>query len=189
MTSAPEEASTVFYTGGSMRGMFRSGDVLELRSERFESLAPGDVVAVFDRTPHYVHRVVRRTPDRVVTMGDNNLTEDALELSSASSFRLVCSRRTPDGRTEPVARGPEGMTRFRRQQRKRRFQAALLRFLSVFRPLKRLRIPARHADRFRDGSVQWSWRGIPVAVRRPSGQVVYLNWSGRLFFRLPEEGD
>ena len=189
MKSAPEEASTAIYTGDSMRGMFRAGDTLELRTERFESLVPGDVVVVFDRTPHYVHRVVRRTAERVATMGDNNLSEDALELTADSAFRLVCRRRTPDGRTEPVARGAEGMRRFRRQQRKRRFLAAVLRGLSVLRPLKRLRIPARQADRVRDGSVQWSWRGIPVAVRGKSGGVKYLNWRRRLVFRVPEEGE
>ena len=49
MKTAPGEASTAYYTGSSMRGMFRDGDLLDLRAEPFESLTPGDVVAVFDR--------------------------------------------------------------------------------------------------------------------------------------------
>ena len=186
MKTAPEEASTAFYTGGSMRGIFRDGDLLDLRAEPFDSLTPGDVVAVFDREPFYVHRVVRRTADRVVTMGDNNLTPDKLELTPESSFRLVTRRHTTDGRAFEVARGADGMRQFRRQQRKRRFFAVFTRMLAVFRPLKSLRIPAREASRFRDGSVQWSWHGIPVAVRRNDGRLVYLKWSRRMVFRVPE---
>ena len=79
------------------------------------------------------------------------------------------------------------MRLFRRQQRKRRSFAFFTRLLSVFRPLKGLRIPAREASRFRDGSVQWSWHGVPVAVRRNNGRVVYLKWSRRMVFRVPEE--
>ena len=188
MKTAPGEASTAYYTGSSMRGMFRDGDLLDLRAEAFESLTPGDVVAVFDREPFYVHRVVRRTADRVVTMGDNNLTPDKLELTSDSAFRLVTRRHTVDGGTVEVARGADGMRRFRRQQRKCRLFAFFMRVLAVFRPLKGLRIPAREASRFRDGTVQWSWHGVPVAVRRNNGSVVYLKWSRRMVFRVPEEG-
>ena len=187
MKTAPDEASTAYYTGSSMRGMFRDGDRLDLRAEPFESLMPGDVVAVFDREPFYVHRVVRRTADRVVTMGDNNLAPDKHELTPDSSFRLVIRRHTTDGRTVDVARGADGMRQFRRQQRKRRIFAVFMRVMSVFRPLKFLRIPAREASRFRDGSVQWSWHGVPVAVRGNNGRVVYLKWSRRMVFRVPEE--
>ena len=187
MKTAHGEVSTAYYTGNSMRGMFRDGDLLDLRAEPFESLMTGDIVAVFDREPYYVHRVVRRTADRMVTQGDNNLTADKLELSPESSFRLVVCRHTTDGQTMDVARGADGMKQFRRQQRKCRLFAVFVRVLSVFRPLKGLRIPAREASRFRDGSVQWSWHGIPVAVRRNSGQVVYLKWSRRMVFRVPEE--
>ena len=67
-----------------------------------------------------------------------------------------------------------------------RFFAVFTRMLAVFRPLKSLRIPAREASRFRDGSVQWSWHGIPVAVRRNDGRLVYLKWSRRMVFRVPE---
>jgi len=188
MSTAPDEVSTAFYTGSSMHGMFRDGDLLDLRAEPFEALTPGDVVAVFEREPFYVHRVVRRTADRAVTMGDNNLTPDKLELTPDSAFRLVVRLHTTDGRTIEVARGAEGMRHFRRQQRKRRMFAVFSRMLAVFRPLKGLRIPAREASRFRDGSVQWSWHGIPVAVRRNNGRVVYLKWSRRMVFRVPEEG-
>ena len=188
MKTAPGEASTAYYTGSSMRGMFRDGDLLDLRAEPFESLTPGDVVAVFEREPFYVHRVVRRTADRAVTMGDNNLTPDKLELTPESVFRLVYRRHTTDGQVVEVARGADGMRLFRRQQRKRRFFALFPCMLSVFRPLKGLRIPAREASRFRDGSVQWSWHGIPVAVRKNNGRVVYLKWSRRMVFRVPEEG-
>ena len=56
MKTAHGEVSTAYYTGNSMRGMFRDGDLLDLRAEPFESLMTGDIVAVFDREPYYVHR-------------------------------------------------------------------------------------------------------------------------------------
>jgi hypothetical protein len=39
----------------------------------------------------------------------------------------------------------------------------------------------------RDGTVQWSFAGIPVAARVPSGRIRYPHRSKRLFFRLPEQ--
>ena len=41
MKTAPGEMSTAFYTGNSMHGMFRDGDLLDLRAEPFDSLEPG----------------------------------------------------------------------------------------------------------------------------------------------------
>lgn len=172
------------YTGNSMRGVFLPGEMLVLSETAFETLRTGDVVAMFDRTPHVVHRIVEKNADSAVTMGDNNDRPDALKLAPDVPFRLVTGAIRADGTIRPIAGGGAGMRQFRRQQRKRklrRFAGLLARPLM---PLRFLRIPARRVTRFRDGTVQWDFAGIPVAARGPSGHFMYLHWSKRLFFRV-----
>ena len=182
----PNEA---FYTGESMRGMFVPGETLFLAESAFETLREGDVVAIFDRTPYYVHRIVEKNADCAVTMGDNNGHPDARKLTPESRFKLVTSVRGLDGAVRQTFGGDAGMEQFRRQQRKwkrRRFASALIHPL---RPLKFLRIPAKTETKYRDGTVQWSCAGIPVAARSVGGKTKYLHWSKRLFFRIPESGE
>lgn len=172
------------YTGNSMRGMFVPGEMLVLSETAFETLRTGDVVAMFDRTPHVVHRIVERNAESAVTMGDNNDRPDAMKLTPGVSFRLVTGVMLADGSIRPVAGGEAGMRQFRRQHRKRKLRRAAGLLIRPLKPLKNLRIPARRETRFRDGTVQWSFAGIPVAARAPSGRFMYLHWSKRLFFRV-----
>ena len=165
------------------------GETLVLAGTAFETLRTGDVVAILDRTPCIVHRIVEKNVECVVTMGDNNDRPDARKLMPDDAFRLVTGVVAADGTVRTVEGGEAGMRQFRRQQRKRylpRFAGWLVRPL---KPLKSLRIPARTETKFRDGTVQWSFRGIPVAARGPSGRMVYLHWSKRLFFRVPAASD
>jgi len=173
------------YKGNSMRGMFVPGETLTLAETAFETLRTGDVVAMFDRTPHVVHRIVGKSADSAVTMGDNNDRPDARELTAGVPFRLVTGVISADGSARPVAGGEAGMRQFRRQQRKRKLCRLAGLLVRPLNPLKNLRIPARRETRFRDGTVQWSFAGIPVAARAPSGRFMYLHWSKRLFFRIP----
>jgi len=176
--------SSAVYTGNSMRGLFVPGEMLALSGIAFETLRTGDVVAMFDRTPHVVHRIVEKNADSAVTMGDYNDRPDTMKLTPGAAFRLVTGVMSGNGTVRPVAGGEAGMRQFRRQQRKRklrRFAGSLVRPL---KPLGFLRIPARRETRFRDGTVQWDFAGIPVAARGPSGRTVYLHWSKRLFFRV-----
>jgi len=147
----------------------------------------GDVVVIFDREPHYVHRIIEINTGCAVTMGDNNDRPDAMKLTPESRFRLVVRVQGLDGSVREVPRGEAGMEQFRRQQRKvhlRRFAFLLIR---PFRSLGFLRIPANTEIRFRDGTVQWNCGGIPVAARHPSGRIMYLHWSKRLLFRIPAQ--
>ena len=172
------------YTGNSMRGMFVPGEMLVLSETAFETLRTGDVVAMFDRTPHVVHRIVEKNADSAVTMGDNNDRPDAMELTADVPFRLVTGAISMNGAIRPVAGGEAGMRQFRRQQRKRKLRRVAGLLARPLKPLKFMRIPARRETRFLDGTVQWSFAGIPVAARAPSGRFVYLHWSKRLFFRV-----
>ena len=168
-----------------MRGVFAPGERLVMAGRAFETLRTGDVVAMFDRTPPCVHRIVEMNGDSAVTMGDNNGRPDSMKLTPDCDFRVVTGAISADGKERAVAGGEAGMRQFRRRQRKRN----LLRFAgwlaSPLKPLKFLRIPARSETKYRDGTALWSCGAIPVAARRPDGGIRYLHWSKRLFFRVP----
>ena len=185
----PGNIKQAYYTGNSMRGMFEPGDMLILEKKPFDSLECGDIVAVFDRTPHYVHRVIDKTRQTAVTMGDNNDRPDTLPLTKNNRFLLV-EGVIPVGTTTgiffPVAGGFLGMRQFHRQQRIRRTIRIILRIIREIRLIGRFRIPAKMETRFRDGTIQWSFGKIPVAARNPLGQTKYLSSWKRLFFRIPK---
>ncbi len=181
----PEMPREAQCTGDSMRGAFVPGETLFLAETPFETLRKGDVVAIFGRTPYYVHRLVEKNADCAVTMGDNNDRPDTMKLTPDSRFQLVVRARGLDGTERQVPGGDAGMEQFRRRQRRRRFLRFAGALLRPFKPLKFLRIPANTETRFRDGTVQWSCGRIPVAARTPSGRIRYLHWSKRLFFRIP----
>ncbi len=183
--STPGMPQEAFYTGDSMRGVFVPGDVLSLAETAFEALRAGDVVAIFERTPYYVHRIVEKNADCAVTMGDNNGRPDTGRLTPESRFMLVMRARGPDGVVRSVPGGNAGMKQFRRQQRRRQFRLFAGALVRQFRLFGFLRLPANTETGFRDGTVQWSFGGIPVAARAPSGAIRYLHWSKRLFFRIP----
>ena len=178
----PHEAQ---YTGNSMKGVFVPGETLFLAEAAFKSLQKGDVVAIFDRSPYYVHRIVEKHADCAVTMGDNNARPDAAKLTPQSKFRLVLRAQGQDGNVRQISGGEAGMAQFRRQQRRRTVYGFASMLARPFKPLKFLRIPAKTETRFRDGTVQWSCGRIPVAARTPGGKTIYLHWSKRLFFRIP----
>jgi len=176
------------YQGNSMSNVFVDGDILIFEDVPFDQLECGDIVAVFERTPYYVHRIVRKTSDIAITMGDNNLTPDKLELNQNSKFRFVrdyIPKKKPD-KVLTVTGGTDGMEQFRCWQkhlwRKRRLVSILL----PLRCFGRLRIPAKKETKFRDGTVQWSFGSIPVAACNPMGKTKYLGGWKRLFFRIPK---
>lgn len=185
MDDRPETPDRAVYTGNSMRGMFQPGETLALAETAFEALRPGDVVAMFGRTPYVVHRIVEKNAGYAVTMGDNNDHPDAWNLNPDDTFRIVTGAVALDGTARTVEGGESGMRQFRRQQRKRMLLRFSIWIARPLKPLKFLRIPARTETRFRDGTVQWSCGRIPVAARGPSGRMMYQHWWKRLFFRIP----
>ena len=187
MNDGPKTPGRTVYTGNSMRGVFMPGETLALAETAFETLRTGDVVVMLGRNPYIVHRIVEKNAEYAVTMGDNNDRPDAERLMPDDAFRLVTGAFSADGTLRTVEGGEVGMKRFRCQQRNRKLRRFVGRLIRPLKPLGRLRIPARTMTKFRDGTVQWSCAGIPVAARSPSGRTVYLHWSKRLFFRIPAE--
>ena len=174
------------YHGNSMSNIFVDGDILFFSDVSFDSLECGDVVTVFERSPYYVHRIVRKTGDYAITMGDNNLRPDALKLKKDCKFRCVSNYapvRSPN-LLLPVKGGHLGMRQFHRQQRIRRTTHLIWRIMQTIRWMGFFRVPAKKETKFRDGTIQWSFGNIPVAARTPSGQTKYLSTWKRLFFRV-----
>lgn len=186
MADAAQDSQVFLYKGDSMRGVFVPGETLNLAETAFETLRTGDVVVIFDRTPYYVHRIIEKNAEYAVTMGDNNGRPDAMRLTPVSGFRLVTGAVSPDGTVRTVDGGEAGMRQFRRHQGRRRLRRFAACLLCLLKPLKFLRIPATAETRFRDGTVQWSCGGIPVAATKPDGRTVYLHRWKRLFFRVPD---
>lgn len=185
--NGPETPREAHYTGNSMRGTFVPGETLFLAETAFETLQTGDVIAIFERTPFYVHRIVEKNADFAVTMGDNNDRPDILKLTPDSQFELVVRAKSLNRIERRIAGGEAGMEQFHRQQRRRKFRRVAGFLVRPFKPLKNLRLLANGETRFRDGTVQWSFAGIPVAARTPTGRIRYLHWSKRLFFRIPAQ--
>ncbi len=182
-----ENFTKAYYIGNSMRGMFKHGDILLLNDISYGMLKCGDIVAVFNRTPHYVHRIIDKNPDYAITMGDNNPQPDELKLTRKSKFMIV-EAMIPGATPEVILQvdgGYDGMKQFYRQQRILRFKRTAGNLFPFYRKLGILRIAVRKETRFRDGTVQWSCCGIPVAASTPDGKTEYLHWSKRLFFRIP----
>ena len=184
--SRPESLEKAIYTGNSMKGMFVPGEMLCLEEKGFEMLQEGDVVAILSRTPHIVHRIIKKKADYAITMGDNNDRPDTTKLSCETSLRLVTGAISKDGTLRSVKGGVSGMNQFRRQQRKRRLHRVILNTIRPLRPLKILRIPANREEKFRNGTIQWCCGNIPIAARNSLGKTEYLGSWKRLFFRIPK---
>ena len=179
------------YQGNSMGDVFTDGDILLFSDVPFDDLECGDIVAVFERTPYYVHRIVKKENGGVITMGDNNRRPDALKLDQNSKIKFVKQSIPVENFATvlSVAGGSAGMKQFRRRQKQLWLKWRISDLLPLIRGLGCLRIPAKKETRFRDGTIQWNFGGIPVAARNPAGKTTYLGGWKRLFFRIPKRTD
>ena len=175
------------YHGNSMGDVFTDGDILIFEEVPFDKLECGDIVAVFERLPYYVHRIVRKTWDVAITMGDNNPKPDELELNKNSRIMFVRSYIPVESPVLllPVEGGVKGMKQFHSQQRILLLRHHIMSILPLLRYLGRIRLPANKETRFRDGTIQWNFGSIPVAARNQAGRTKYLGKWKRLFFRIP----
>ena len=157
---------------------------LRLEAVSFESLRPGDIVAVESAPVPYVHRVIRVNGTEAVTQGDNNAAPDARPLTPGCRFSLVTGAVSFPGVFRPVAGGPQGMRRFRRNQWRRKLRAGAGRVWHRLEPRAFWRIPVRSRTVFRNEMV-FDFHGIPVARVSANGSVHYFGSLKRLLFRLP----
>ena len=179
------------YRGNSMRGEFLPGEVLELSRISFADLAVGDVVAVLDdnAADNYVHRLIRKTPQQALTMGDANRFPDPLPLLPERQFFRVDAAINANGVSRPVSGGETGIRRFKRHQRSMRWRRRLSRMLSNLEKAAFWRLEAGLITEFHNGTVLYSCGAVPVAKRNLQNEIVYHRAWKRLVFKIPVEAE
>ena len=185
----PDAQLRTIYRGNSMRGEFRPGEVLLLSRVAFTDLAVGDVVAVLEdnAADNYVHRVIRKTPQQALTMGDANGFPDPLPLLPERRFFRVDAAMTADGVSRPVLGGEAGVRRFRQHQRQMRWRRSLSRMISRLEKTAFWRIEASRITEFHNGTVLYSCGAFPVAKRNLRNEIIYHRAWKRLVFKIPPE--
>ncbi len=124
----------VFCRGCSMIPVFRPGDLLECRIVSREQIRCGDVICFPGGDGQGIaHRVIRRTPDGFLTMGDNNPEQDRNPVCG-ESFPVAVAVRT-HGRRLRVSGGRAGMMVFYKNRLRRRLRSIAGRLFSLLVPL------------------------------------------------------
>jgi signal peptidase I len=95
---AKDYKETIFFicNGASMAPLFKPGDLLCCRKEKFENVCLGDIIIVAwkndkKHTEYIVHRSVSIKPDYLTTQGDNNLEPDVQVVTKKNFVGLVTS--------------------------------------------------------------------------------------------------
>ena len=175
------------YYGNSMYRVFVPGERLVLEDISFGDLLAGDVVTV--KVPGkrlYVHRVIEKTADHAVTMGDNNNEPDEYIVTAQSDFQLVTAALTSDGTRRAVSRGSCGLRDFFRNRRQRKIHFLIHKVLIKCEKLFFWRRVVMEKKLFGCETCYY-WKNRVIARRTGDGKVIYRSWLDRLKFRLPEE--
>ena len=172
-----KKEAEAYYFGNSMKGVFRPGDVLELSECAWEDLHCGDIVAVQIPELLYVHRVIQKSDDKIITQGDNNPAPDRHILIPSDVFQKVTARRDRTGKRFPVTSGAEGMVEFRRNQR---FQWIVLRRSQIGKICfwRQTLMP----EILPGGVCEWRWHKHLIATRTRSTPLRYRRSWYRIFF-------
>ena len=175
------------YYGNSMYRVFVPGERLVLENISFGDLLAGDVITV--KIPGkrlYVHRVIEKSADQAVTMGDNNDEPDEYIVTAQSDFQLVTAALTSDGTRRIIARGQQGMRDFLIHRRRRKVCQMMRMLFIKCEKLFFWRKVVMEKKLFGSESCYY-WKDRVIARRTADGKVIYCSWLDHLRFRLPEE--
>ena len=178
--------SAVYY-GCSMYRVFTPGEKLFLSEVEFDSLQAGDIIAI--RKPgekQYVHRVIEKTAQYAVTMGDNNPTADLLHVTAQDIFFLVVSAENNQGKVRKISGGAAGMKEFYAHRRRRWLRLLCRKILFKSEKLLFWRITVRESKQFGD-EICYYWKSHAVGRKTADGRNAYASWRDFLRFRLPED--
>ncbi|MGA2436177.1 MAG: S24/S26 family peptidase [Bryobacteraceae bacterium] len=89
--------------GASMLPSLRPGDGLTIHRAHFDEVSPGDIVYFVRDGRPFVHRVVRRDGDELVTQGDSLADEDPPVTSGQILGRVMAVRRGRASFAPPAA--------------------------------------------------------------------------------------
>lgn len=174
-----------FYERYSMKRVFVPGDLLETAPRALEEFVPGDIAVFYPHgkdVPGVVHRVLKCTPEGLITMGDNNPRPDEWIVSADYAPALVVARITPAGKRHTVTCGAAGMRQFRWNQFRRRIRSMLSRGITPFWKVmfwrKTLKNPVKLADQ------EQYYVGKKLVARRTAHGVEYFPFWNKLRYRV-----
>lgn len=175
------------YYGNSMYRVFTTGERLVLENISFDELLAGDIITV--KVPGkrlYVHRVIEKSVDRAVTMGDNNNEPDEYVVTAESDFQLVIAALTPEGSQRAISRGKHGLREFFSHRRLRKVHFLIRKIL--FKCEKLLFWRKLVSDKKIFGrETCYFWKNKAIARRTSDGKVIYGSWVDFLRFQVPED--
>ena len=170
------------YRGTSMFRVFSPGDILTVKPLRAGEAQKGDIICFEGPRGETVHRVVRKSATKVVTMGDNNRCPDIEPLNSDARVWLVTERRDAAGKLHKVGGGSAGLFVFRVNRGRRAFRWFFDRLAGVLRRVTIIKYPLRHKTRF-GGDEIFYFGGKPVLHRDASGKETWLSPWYRVVFK------
>ena len=170
------------YRGTSMFRVFAPGDILTVKPIRAGEAQRGDVICFENPRGETVHRVVRKSADRVVTMGDNNSGPDPEPLRPDANVWLVTGRRDLAGKLHKVEGGSAGLFAFRVNRMRRSVRWCFDRLAGILRRVVFVKYPLDRKVRF-GGDEIFYFGGKPVLRRDASGRETWLSPWYRVVFK------
>ncbi len=175
------------YDLNSMKRVFVPGDALLLAEIPFVAFRKGDIVAYYPNGKDkagVVHRVIKRTKDTLITMGDNNPSPDWWRISPADAPKLVVAKIRPDGKEFAVARGMGGLRQFHINRFLYWSQRILMRGIRFILPLMFWRKEFTGKHEF-DKTIQYYYKRRMVA-KSENGNLEFIPAWNILFYKLPK---
>ena len=148
----------------------------------FRVSAPGDIICFESQRGETVHRVVRKSADKVVTMGDNNSGPDLEPLRPDANVWLVTGRRDLAGKLHEVEGGSAGLFVFRVNRVRRGVRWCFDRLAGILRRVVFVKYPLNRKVRF-GGDEIFYFGGKPVLRRDASGKETWLSPWYRVVFK------
>ena len=187
MPSANENLQRLpIYTSTSMLRVFTPGDYVETDDAvPFSELRVGDII-VFPsherQGQRIIHRIIRKSGDRFITMGDNNPAPDAAPVTAAQNPSLATAKILPDGRRVALNRGAAGMRQFRLNRARYWTSRTSRKIGRILEPLMFWRVTLTNAKRFGDNVFFYAF-GRPVA-RKTNNGIRFSNPLWKLLFKV-----
>jgi|LSQX01.1.fsa_nt_gb hypothetical protein len=186
-SSSIGSASRPLYELRSIQRVFVPGDALVLEERAFESFVPGDIVAFYPKgrgEAGIVHRMIGRDTNGLITMGENNDSQDSHRVTEDDEPHLVVARIRPDGVRLDTRNGRSGMRQFRWNRFRRCVRCFGARLVNPLLPLMFWRCVPEESVAIGDG-VQYYHNRKLIAVRSPAGVEFIPIWN-KFRFRIDD---
>jgi len=182
LSERPAANGERIYRGTSMLRVFAPGDILTVEPLRAGDARRGDIICFSGARGETVHRVIRKSPDKIVTMGDNNSRPDLEPLAPDAKVWRVTGRRDLKGKFHEVGGGSAGLLAFRVNRVRRAFRWCFDRAAGALRRVMIVKYPLRKKIRFGSDEIFY-FRDTPVLRRDGAGNEKWFSPWYRVFFK------